>query len=61
MRLFYRDGNKLVLSPGGEELYNYFKDLRDAHQRLVDKAETMRVKKEEVIKIGFSAIGASNP
>lgn len=54
VRLFYRDGNKLVLSPGGEELYNYFKDLRDAHQRLVDKAETMRVKKEEVIKIGFA-------
>lgn len=54
VRLFYRDGNKLVLSPGGEELYNYFKDLRDAHQNLIDKAESMRVKKDEVINIGFA-------
>lgn len=54
VRLFYRDGNKLVLSSEGEELYPYFKDMLESHQRLMEKAKSLKYTPETPIKIGFS-------
>lgn len=54
VRLFYRDGNKLILSPDGEELYSYFKDLRDSYQRLLQKADALKERTEEYIRIAFA-------
>ena len=28
VQLFYREGKKLIISPAGEHLYHYFKELR---------------------------------
>lgn len=54
VRLFYRDGNKLVLSNEGKELYDYFKDLEESHDRLMEKARSLKFTPETPIKIGFS-------
>lgn len=55
VQLFYRDGRKLIISPAGEYLYNYFKDLKDAHDRLTDAAEEFhRHGQSHSVTIGFS-------
>lgn len=55
VRLFFRDGNKLILSHDGEVLYDYFRNLNEAHQKLLSKTEELtRPSQEEYITFGFS-------
>ena len=55
VQLFYRDGKKLIISPAGEKLYDYFKDLKDAHDRLTEEAtELKNTQQNNFITIGFS-------
>lgn len=54
VRLFYRDGNKLVLSPAGENLTSYFNTLKDTYDQLLSKASILRQEREEYISVGFA-------
>lgn len=54
LRLFFRDSNKLILSPAGEELFGYFKDLQNAHQALLQKAELLKREPAKCLNLGFS-------
>lgn len=55
VQLFYRDGKKLIISPAGEKLYDYFKDLKEAHDRLTDAAEKFCQNEQgSSVTIGFS-------
>lgn len=68
LRLFFRDSNKLILSPAGEELYSHFKNLQNAHQTLLQQAELLKRKPDKCLNLGFSgstvqflALAQSNP
>lgn len=54
VELFYREGNKLILSYAGERLLGYFLKLRDTYDRL--EAETLLLKREHTdhLTIGFA-------
>ena len=55
VQLFYREGKKLIISPAGEHLYHYFKELKDAHDRLTQAAAEFRQNEgNSFITIGFS-------
>lgn len=55
VQLFYRDGKKLIISPAGEKLYDYFVQLKDAHDRLTDTADSFRRDEDiNMMTIGFS-------
>lgn len=55
VQLFYRDGKKLTISPAGEKLYDYFVQLKDAHDKLTDTAEAIRSEGDiTALTLGFS-------
>lgn len=55
VQLFYRDGKKLIISPAGEKLYDYFVQLKKAHDNLTDTADAFRKENDiNMITIGFS-------
>lgn len=52
--LFYRNGNKLVLSKDAEMLLPYFETLRRSHDALVAQAVTLSETRNDALNIGFS-------
>ncbi len=55
VKLFYRDGKKLIISPAGEKLHEHFKELKNAHDRLTQEADDIRKHDtEQYVTIGFS-------
>ena len=55
VRLFFRDGNRLVLTPAGEQLLESFKKLNMDFEHLYDQAALLNTAPgENYITIGFS-------
>lgn len=54
VRLFYRDGNRLVLSREGEVLKPYFEEYLEAHDRILNMARDLTTTKQDLVRIGYS-------
>lgn len=54
VRLFYRDGNRLVLSREGEVLKPYFEEYLEAHERILNIARDLSTTRQELVRIGYS-------
>ncbi len=54
VHLFYRDGNRLILSPAGERLLPYFQKLNQDFENLFAEAEAINSVNEQEITIGFA-------
>lgn len=54
VQLFYRDGNRLILSATGEKLLATFQKLNDDFERLYAEATEIKAVQDQVITIGFS-------
>lgn len=54
VKLFYRDGNKLVLSKAGEILIEKFKNLENAHLELHQASDAIRDAGDSFLTFGFS-------
>lgn len=54
VKLFYRDGKKLIISPAGEKLYDSFRNFKDAHDRLTEIADDIsKHETQQSISVGF--------
>lgn len=54
IKLFYRDGNKLILSAEGEALLPYFTKIRDDCDEFVEVTHTLQGMEQNEIRVGFS-------
>lgn len=54
VKLFYRDGNKLILSSEGEALLPYFTKIRDDCDELVEVTRSLQGMEKNEIRVGFS-------
>ena len=54
VRLFYRDGSRLILSYEGEHLRPYFQEYVAAHHTLLEQAHELTRKPMNILRIGYS-------
>lgn len=54
IRLFYRDGKKLILSSMGESLLDKFKDLKESHEKLIAATKSLKNGDDEHLTVGFA-------
>lgn len=55
VQLFYRDKQKLILSPAGKRLFDDFKELKKAQDKLSDDAADFFLnEKDSIVTIGFT-------
>lgn len=57
VRLFYRDGNHLILSREGEQLVSYFREFMSSYEGLLDKAREVSTPQIPQVRIGFCGSG----
>lgn len=55
VRLFFRDGNRLILSPAGERLLEHFRKLNADFETLYEEASILNSLEEQYLTIGFSS------
>ena len=53
LRLFYRDGNRLILSREGEALLDSFQECMSAHDRLIEKTAELTTPNTDKVRLGY--------
>lgn len=54
VRLFYRDGIRLVLSREGEHLLPYFQKFVSSHEKILSEARMLTQKNNSIVRVGYS-------